>query len=206
MCGFLCQKAGSCQFLLEMPGGGGQHQHRHSVGVQQPALDTPGLSSPRGESSQGKPRPPHADAPASGTFPRPFPTCQERKGPCQAGTAPRRRCHGQRGVASQARRVCSARAGKGCVNVINYGTLLCHKQTFCRCSVSRVKFTARSARDDIDIINNCEAGTSRCCTSAAGTRESRARPRRSPGVICRRAGGVASAQGLAAGAAPGFYF
>lgn len=120
--------------------------------------------------------------------------------PSRAGAAPSHQCPGLHSVASQARRVCSAWAGKGCMNLMNYRICFCH------CSASHVKFTVRGAHDDVCIINNCKARMSWCCTSEAMIRKSRARLWCSPGVICRGAGGVAPAQGLTAGAVPGFYF
>lgn len=97
-------------------------------------------------------------------------------------------------------------AGKGRMNVINYGICFCHKQIFCHCFAPLLKFTVHGTRDDICIINNCKAGMSWCCTSTAMIRKSRAPLRHSTGVICRGAGGAAPARGLAAGALPGFYF
>lgn len=94
----------------------------------------------------------------------------------------------------------------GRINLINYMIRFCHKQIFCHCAASLVKFTVRGARSDICIINNCKAGMSWCCTSAAMMRKSGACLRCTSGVICRGAGGVAPAPGFAAGAVPGFYF
>lgn len=69
--------------------------------------------------------------------------------PCRAGTAPGHRCHGRHGAASRARSVRSVWAGKGHMNLINYVVRFCHKQIFCHCSASLVKFTVRGARSDV---------------------------------------------------------
>lgn len=99
--------------------------------------------------------------------------------PCRARAAPCRLCDGRLCLASRYGGR-AAWSGKGQTNLINYGIRFCHKQIFCHCSASLLKFTVRGTCDDICIINNHQAGVGSWCISAAMIRESKARLRCSP--------------------------
>lgn len=125
MCGFPCV-FGSCRFLLEMPGGGGRHQHctawvfsslrwTHRGCLLRDTLTAKKNQGCRMQTRRTVPFPGAGRSPPARKDNLPVPGWHRSQ----------HRCHGRHRKASW---VPSAWAGKNRVNLINYGIHFCHKQ------------------------------------------------------------------------------